>query len=141
MRENVLYVRVRTHHMNTLRYNDIVMCNIVWNPGASPWRRCVVRVPPRDPWAPKHPLVAGGKGFWQTDERIVVGYVLKHRPQVFRPIFQHRRHRRMQKVHASLVKCLDQGVFIARLRQNMARHALLGLAVPVTLIMHIGSFV
>lgn len=125
--------------MNTLKYNDMFLCNIVWNPGASQWYRCGVKVPTRNPWARKHPLVGHGKGYWETDEFIVTGYSLKDIPDIYRPVFQHRRQKRLEKVHATIT--YHAAVFIARLRQNMAKRALLGSPLPIDVISLIGSFV
>lgn len=124
--------------MNALRYNDIVMCNIVWNPGACPWQRCVVKVPLRNPWERNNPLVLHGRGFWQTAEHIVIGYVLRKQPCVFRPIFQVQRNRRLQKLHRTLTT--HQGPFVRRLRHNLARHAMLGVHLPVDIIIFIVTF-
>lgn len=125
--------------MDTLKYNDMFLCNIVWNPGASQWRRCGVRVPVRNPWARKHPLVCHGKGYWASDDFIVTGYLLKCCPRVYRPIFQHRRQKRLEKVHAAIAH--HAVVFVTRLRQKMAKRVLLGSPLPIDVISLIGSFV
>ena len=140
--------------MNFFPYTAKLLCNIVWNPEASPWKACTVRVAPRNPWERGHPLVHSGKGFWRTDEIIVVGYVLKSDARIFRPIYHHARQKRLDSV-LNMVKdrignghgavCdgvnLGGGPFVVRLRQNMARRTMLGLSLPVSIIGYIGSFV
>lgn len=125
--------------MDTLQFNRIFLCNVMWNPGASQWRRCGVKVPQRNPWARKHPLVCHGEGFWLTETYIVTGFLLKHRPEVYRPIFQFRRQRRLKKIHATILRHAD--VFIRRLRRNLTKRAMLGSSLPVDIISLIGSYV
>jgi len=140
--------------MNFLSYADKLLCNIVWNPGESPWKACTVRVACRNLWERNHPLVRSGKGFWRTNEIIVVGYVLKSDTHIFRPIYHHARQKRLDNV-LNMIKdrigngrgavCdgvnLGGGPFVVRLRQNMARRAMLCLPLPVSMIGYIGSFV
>ena len=125
--------------MNTLDYNKLFLCDIVWHPERSPWIACRVTVPPRNPWARRHPLVCGGKGFWHSDTIIVVGYTLKCNRQVFRPIYSLRRNKRLMGVGSAIQTHVAR--FIARLRRNMMTHAMLGVDLPVSVIRHIGAFV
>ena len=46
-----------------------------------------------------HPLVLSGNAFWITHNQICTGYVLDEKPEVFRPIFSHKRQRMLEKVH------------------------------------------
>jgi len=46
-----------------------------------------------------HPKVLSGEAFWQTHNELCVGYHLSTNPDIFRPIFSHKRQRLLDKVH------------------------------------------
>lgn len=46
-----------------------------------------------------HPLVLSGNAFWITHNQLCTGYVLDEKPEVFRPIFSHKRQRMLEEVH------------------------------------------
>ena len=119
----------------------------------SAWLRCTVQVAPHSfavqvaprscaVWGSNHPLVTSGEGFWTTNTMIVTGYVLKRNTRVFRPIFKSKRNRCLQGVHNTIKEHIGGGGrFVVRMRQNLARSAMLGLQLPVAVICYIGGFV
>jgi len=42
-----------------------------------------------------HPLVLSGNAYWITHDQLCIGYELSENPEVFRPIFSHKRQRLM----------------------------------------------
>lgn len=129
--------------MNRL-YTHVFLGNIVWAPETSAWQQCTVQVAPRScaVWGRKnHPLVTSGVGFWTTNTMIVTGYVLKRNTHVFRPIFKINRNKCLQDVHNTIKEHISGGRFVVRLRQNLARSAMLGIQLPVAVIFYIGGFV
>ena len=46
-----------------------------------------------------HPKVLSGEAFWTTHNELCVGYHLVTNPDIFRPIFSHKRQRLLDKVH------------------------------------------
>ena len=51
-----------------------------------------------------HPLVLSGKAFWTTENTICVGYELIGNPEIFRPIFSHKRQRLLDEVNKDIIK-------------------------------------
>ena len=129
-----------------MAYTTMLLGNIVWDPETSPWQECAATVGRRNYWQNNHAMVRNGKGFWKTDTVIVTGYVLKGNTRVFRPVFQFMRNKRLEGVLNTIKDRIgngqrEGGKFMAILRQNLARRAMLGLPLPVTVIMKIGTYV
>lgn len=131
--------------MNTLTYTDMLLGKILSEPDASPWQRCRITVASRSRC---HCIryTRHGKGFWETDTTIVTGYVLKRNAEVFRPVYQFMRNKRLEGVLNTIKDRIGNGQrgggrFMMRLRQNLARHAMLGLPLPVAVITKIGAYV
>ncbi len=133
--------------MNAVAYSCIFLDNLPWRARHSTqltWEKCTVQpAHPRSQYRlKKHPSVGQGKGFWETDDTIVVGYVLARDARVFRPVFQFMRNKHLQGV-INMVKDRignNQGSFMTRLRRNLYRRAMLGLPLPVSTILYIGNF-
>ena len=50
-----------------------------------------------------HPFVSSGRAYWINDNELCTGYQLRTTPEVFRPIFSHKRQRLLTAVHADIV--------------------------------------
>tara|TARA_B110000093_G_C12583131_1_gene250861 strand:+ start:66 stop:452 length:387 start_codon:yes stop_codon:yes gene_type:complete len=50
-----------------------------------------------------HPFVSTGQAFWINDSELCVGYKMNTDPDVFRPIFSHKRQRLLDRVHSTIV--------------------------------------
>ena len=46
-----------------------------------------------------HPKVSSGEAFWTTHNKLCIGYRSATNPDIFRPIFSHKRQRLLDKVH------------------------------------------
>jgi hypothetical protein len=46
-----------------------------------------------------HPKILSGEAFWITPVELCVGYYLRTNPDIFRPIFSHKRQRLLDMVH------------------------------------------
>ena len=46
-----------------------------------------------------HPLVSSHKAYWINDHELCVGYELIENPEIFRPIFSHKRQRLLDRMH------------------------------------------
>lgn len=49
-----------------------------------------------------HPLVLSGQAFWFNDNELCIGYELNTHPEIFRPIFSHKRQRLLDEVHSKI---------------------------------------
>ena len=138
--------------MDTIPYIRVFLDNIEWAPETSAWRKCKDRVVRPsgsqiafNRWMRKHPMVLRGAGFWETKDVVVTGYVLKHDARIFRPVFHFFRNKQLQGVLNTIKDRIGNqtggGKFMTRLRRNLARRAMLGLQLPVSIIFHIGTFI
>lgn len=57
----------------------------------------------RRAYGTNHPLVLSGQAFWHTDNELCLGYELETNPDIFRPIFSHKRQRLLDGVHSQIV--------------------------------------
>tara|TARA_B100000795_G_scaffold262470_1_gene240444 strand:+ start:876 stop:1334 length:459 start_codon:yes stop_codon:yes gene_type:complete len=46
-----------------------------------------------------HPLVLSKEAFWITHDKLCIGYELNENPEIFRPIFSHKRQRLIDRIH------------------------------------------
>ena len=51
-----------------------------------------------------HPKVLSGEGYWVTHNKLCIGYELDKNPEIYRPIFSHKRQRLLDKVNLNVVK-------------------------------------
>ena len=51
-----------------------------------------------------HPFVKSGKAYWINDHELCVGYELRENPEIFRPIFSHKRQKLLDKVNKNIIK-------------------------------------
>ena len=84
--------------MNLQKYRDIVVniTNIKMDDvDLSQWQTKCLRVPahyyPQNFGDENHPLVNKGEAYWTNNTTLVLGYLLIRNPNIFRPIFSHRR--------------------------------------------------
>ena len=49
-----------------------------------------------------HPLVLTGQAFWLNDNELCIGYEFNTNPEIFRPIFSHKRQRLLDGVHSNI---------------------------------------
>lgn len=49
-----------------------------------------------------HPLVKNGNAFWITHNTLCIGYELSENPQIFRPIFSHKRQKIIDKLNPDI---------------------------------------
>ena len=47
--------------------------------------------------SPNHPLVNKGIAYWKDYSILCVGYILKQRPEIYRPIYSHKQERQINK--------------------------------------------
>ena len=66
-----------------------------------------------------HPKVLSGEAFWQTHDELCVGYHLSTNPDIFRPIFSHKRQRLLDKTHHGKKEDEeDQSVYFSSFADN-----------------------
>jgi hypothetical protein len=46
-----------------------------------------------------HPRVLSGEAYWITHNKLCVGYELRKNPEIYRPIFSHKRQRLLDRLH------------------------------------------
>ena len=46
-----------------------------------------------------HPKVLCGEGYWITHNKLCIGYELNNHPEIYRPIFSHKRQRLLDRLH------------------------------------------
>jgi len=51
-----------------------------------------------------HPLVLSGKAYWINEKELCIGYKLDENPEIYRPIFSHKRQRLVDKMNELMVK-------------------------------------
>ncbi len=50
-----------------------------------------------------HPKVLSGEGYWITHEKLCIGYKMISNPEIYRPIFSHKRQRLLDKVNLNVI--------------------------------------
>jgi len=50
-----------------------------------------------------HPLVLAKKAYWLNDRELCIGYELDNNPNIYRPIFSHKRQRLLDKVNLNVI--------------------------------------
>lgn len=50
-----------------------------------------------------HPLVFAKKAYWLNDRELCIGYELDNNPNIYRPIFSHKRQRLLDKVNLNII--------------------------------------
>ena len=92
----------------------------------------------RDGARKPHPLVSSGEGFWINTHVLCIGYQLNSNPDIFRPIFSHRRQCLLDGVHLSIKY---PSAFWRRVKQryylSMARVS----KIPLECVIHIVHFI
>ena len=51
-----------------------------------------------------HPMVLSGKAYWITHNKLCIGYKMTSNPEIYRPIFSHKRQRLLDKVNLTVIK-------------------------------------
>ena len=51
-----------------------------------------------------HPIVLSGKAYWITHNKLCIGYKMTSNPEIYRPIFSHKRQRLLDKVNLTVIK-------------------------------------
>lgn len=99
--------------MNAMLYRKLYLTEN-WGPNRfSQVKHKVVGVKRLQKWYPdrrtlfdkiqNHPFVSSGRAYWINDNELCMGYQLRTNPEVFRPIFSHKRQRLLTVVHADIV--------------------------------------
>ena len=50
-----------------------------------------------------HPKVLSGQGYWLTLEKMCIGYEMDSNPEIYRPIFSHKRQRLLNNIHLNII--------------------------------------
>jgi len=50
-----------------------------------------------------HPLVLSGKAYWINKDELCIGYKLDSNPEIYRPIFSHKRQRLLDKLTKDII--------------------------------------
>ena len=51
-----------------------------------------------------HPLVLAGNAYWISNNELCIGFTMRKNPEIFRPIFSHKRQRILNKVNKNILK-------------------------------------
>lgn len=50
-----------------------------------------------------HPKVLSGEGYWLTNEKLCMGYEMVTNPEIYRPIFSHKRQKILDNVNLNII--------------------------------------
>ena len=78
-----------------------------------------------------HPLVLSGSAFWINDKHLCIGYTFDDNPEIYRPIFSHKRQRLLNKITKDI---LNPKIFWNNIRTKYFNFLYKIRNLPVTLI-------
>lgn len=55
-----------------------------------------------------HPLVNAGNAYWLTDKKLCIGYRLKNKPFIFKPIFDYNRQRNIDQFQNNIKRVVEK---------------------------------
>jgi len=130
--------------MDFIRFNKIVLDDIVWKSQKSRWR-AITREVERNSflYTNNHPLVAKKVAFWRTAETLVLGYQLISDSNIYRPFYSNSLNKHKKENNKCIKDLHRNGTlgFMRRLRMNLASRELLGIrSIPIATIKHIVQF-
>lgn len=56
------------------------------------------------PYGRTHPLVLSGKAYWVNSRELCIGYKMYTNPEIYRPIFSHKRQRLIDEMTKDIIK-------------------------------------
>lgn len=125
--------------MNSVKYRKLYLAeNWAENQSYMITRSVIQHKRFRDGTRKPHPLVSSGEGFWINAHELCIGYQLYSNPNIFRPIFSHRRQCLLDDVHLS-IKC--PVAFWRRVKRRYYLSMAKISKIPLECIIHIVTFV
>lgn len=85
-----------------------------------------------------HPSVFSGKAFWINNKELCTGYVMRKNPEIFRPIFSHKRQQLLNKVNLNII---NPNIFWNKLKSKYFIVLCKKKEVPIECVKYIISFI
>jgi len=87
-----------------------------------------------------HPKVLSGEGYWITHEKLCIGYELDSNPEIYRPIFSHKRQRLLDKVNSNVINPYKFWYKI-KLKYFISLAKMYSKKIPIDCVKHIVMFI
>jgi len=87
-----------------------------------------------------HPKVLSGEGYWITHEKLCIGYKMISNPEIYRPIFSHKRQRLLDKVNLNVINPYKFWYKI-KLKYFISLAKMYSKKIPIDCVKHIVMFI
>ena len=87
-----------------------------------------------------HPLVNKRIAFWTGGQELCIGWILKHNPNIYRPIFSHKREKLINKVNKDIILRTNVDKIWKKAKSRFFNQLCLIKKLPTVVVMQIVEF-